>query len=104
MIQTCYDPKSVFECVCNDERGTDAIKRQNLSEEEWNNLIQIANFLKVPAEITIVSSSSANSTLSIQYRIFNILIKHCTDTLASTTALRVVKNAEARMKRSTSRI
>ena len=33
IIETCYNFKSSFECVCNDERGTNSIKGKNLSEE-----------------------------------------------------------------------
>jgi len=98
MVQKAYDLKWVFEIVCNDERATDAIRGKNLKDESWNNLKAVAEFLKLPAEITEISSSSSNATISIQYKIFHLLEKHCTDHLASSSGLKVVKSAAAKLK------
>lgn len=90
MINKSYELKAVFESLSNDDRVTDAIKGKNLSEDSWENLKQLIDFLKLSAEITEMSSASDKPTVSIQYRIFHLLKKHCTDIIASTSGLKVV--------------
>lgn len=99
MIEKSYALKTVFESICNDERANDAIRGNNLTDAAWNELHEIASFLKLPAEITEMTSSSSNSTISIQYRIYNMLQKHCTDFLAKASLPKVVRTAAALMKR-----
>jgi len=54
--------------------------------------------LKLPAEVTKVSSSSSNATISLQYRIFTLLEKHCTEYLSKSNTPKIVKTAAARPK------
>lgn len=73
MIRKSYDLKAAFESVCNNDRANDGVKDNNLSNAGWEQLQQIAEFLKVSAEITEMSSSNTNATICIQYIIFQLL-------------------------------
>ncbi len=99
MVSKSYQLRDVFESICNDDRASDAIRGKAISSERWEKLNTIIEFLKLPAEVTEMSSASNNSTISLQSKILQRLLKQCNDAMASTTVLPAVRNAAALLKR-----
>lgn len=98
MILNYIELKYIFESVCPDESSTAAIRYKNLSVESWKDIEPIAKFLKPFAEAKEIASNLEKCTVSMLPRIYERLMKHCTNSITSSILLHVVRLAAAAMR------
>jgi hypothetical protein len=96
MIKSSFELKDVLEAIYND--NTPNIGEKALTEEEWNVLRTVSNFLEIAAEITTLLSGSGYASLSLQPLIYKKLVKHYAKTLEDASACREVKSASVAFK------
>lgn len=85
MVNEWYESRDVFESGCNDESVRDALPDKAMSEEDWQKMKTIADFLSTAADIITLNSATEHTTASTQPLLFIKLILHC-DEVRSTAS------------------
>ncbi|CAG8648371.1 8187_t:CDS:2, partial [Funneliformis mosseae] len=74
------------------------LKKDILTDEDWNNLEQIAKFLILFKEVTIIMSGFTYPTISTVIPLYNLLIDHIEDTIDNINTLPSIKLAAEKCK------
>jgi hypothetical protein len=91
MVEICYQLKDVFEAICNSERCKEQLAPLKLSSLDWLVLKSVIDFLSTMKKATTVMSCQKYSTLSMQPKIYELMVMHCKNTINGHSSTKITK-------------